>query len=182
MLKRLYFALVLTLFMLSQIAAQSWQPAMLPSGQEIDCGAEGAMTDPRMANYLELRASAEYDVLVRVINTQGQCARTAFLARGQIVQLRHFPEGVYKLRVAYGTGLERSTSASGNCAYRFSNTAFYIEGAAELDMRLKNKREEHVGGKLRSLYDVPFYEIFLATANEQEFSNFGGKNIATPEF
>ena len=145
------FLLILTLRAQNE---NEWTSKTMYSGQNPECIFCSPKYNIINENFLRVSISNNSDVIIKIHNYYtGDCIRCVFISAGDTYDIMNIPEGIYKVKIAYGNNWAVKKSDNGYfCEGRFLDDVFYQEGEDLLDYNLVYYSDG---------YQIPSYEIKL---------------------
>ena len=109
------------------------------------------------------------------------CIRVTYITNGDSCFIRNIPEGIYYLKIAYGSDVRRENLA-GKPTVRFTQNAFFKKGDDLLDFHLQEAGTEVVGNAVYMNYKIPIYSLFLDVIADTVSSQFDSHAISEETF
>lgn len=107
-------------------------------------------------NYLKISVGNNTDVAVKIMDSDtDECIRFVYVNSGTSYKAKNIPEGIYHLKIAYGTDWF-SRIRAGQCEGKFTKYALYKIGENQMDY---NITEEVSKDGIRT--STPYFEISL---------------------
>jgi hypothetical protein len=177
MYKAILFLAIMNLFFINTyIIAQSneeWIATNIQTGSRPDCFYFTPKFDYRYNRFLRVTMGSNSDVVIKLMNKNTQeCIRTVYISRNNSYDITNIPEGIYYLKLAFGTDW-RTLNSGSMCISKFMNNNLYQIGEDLLDFYLVRTSDG---------YQVPSYELSLDVYAKNRNNEFETENISEDEF
>ncbi len=152
----------------------SWERKNYKTGSTPDCVNIIPEFDNEIDNWLKITVGSNADVVIklfRLSDKENKCIRVVYINSNDTCYIRHIPEGIYFLKIAFGKDCRQSIS-DGKCYIKFIKNAQYEIGRELLNFNIR-----------RTSYgmSIPYYELFLDIVLSDE-NNFHTNTISEEEF
>lgn len=112
-------------------------------------------------NELEVKVGANTDVVIKLINLKtNKCIRCVFINSGDTYKLKHIPEGIYFVKIAYGRRWKEKYE-NNDCIGRFTENSYYKMGVETLNYKKIYTGVITKDDKQYETFKLPSYTISL---------------------
>ncbi len=133
-------------------------------------------------NYLKIKIGTGFSTIVKLVELDSSlCVRIAYITNGDSCFMRNIPEGIYYLKIAYGSDVCRE-NLNGKPTVRFNQNAFFKKGDDLLDFHLQEAGTEVIGDAVYQNFDIPVYSLFLDVIADTVSRQFDAHVISEEAF
>ena len=165
------------LFISSEAYCQSegdWVYKNYNTGQYPECIKCIPKYDFTLDNFLRVSISDNTDVIIKLHNyNNDECIRCVYIKAGSKYDIKNIPQGIYKIKIAYGKNWAVKMEKNYLCEGKFLENAYYKEGENLLDFNIVYNDYE---------MQVPSYEINLELKKRNKNNRFDTEKISEEEF
>lgn len=118
-----------------------WNKKHYESGETPECENVDPQYDYKLDNYLKVNVGSHTDVVIKLMKKQYAgdiCIRIVFIRSNETYYLKNIPEGIYYLKIAYGSNW-RQKIVDQQCYGKFMKNAQYEIGEESLDYNVIHK-------------------------------------------
>jgi hypothetical protein len=154
----------------------TYHSANVPNGNLTGCSNMHSQYDKSIDNKLIIACGSNADAAVKIIdNSTDKSIRYIYIKKNTSYTVRNIPEGLYYLKIAYGSDWVLKGSES-NCGGRFTTNAVFKKGDEILDYHLIHDGD---GG-----YQVPSFSLKLniTYASDDNMKTFNTNSINENDF
>jgi len=128
-------------------------------------------------NFLKISIGNNTDVAVKIMNAASdECIRFVYVNSGTSYKAKNIPEGIYYLKIAYGTDWFSRTKA-GQCEGKFTKYALYKVGKDQMDYNVIEEVHED-----KTHTSIPSFEVSLHIEISDTSSVLQTNTISEEEF
>jgi len=171
--------------MLTKDPWEGWEPHPQITGGTSECENIVPQFDYNMDNYLKVIVQGTSDAVVKLIKTNGnveQCIRIVYVKAGDTYEIKHIPEGLYYVKIAYGNDY-RKKIVDNQCVVKFLSNAIYKKDSKLLDYRLIEQPSEYRDGRVVRSWSIPSFDLILTVRTVSgKTTNIGNESISEKEF
>lgn len=152
-----------------------WDSKNYSSGSTPDCENISPEYNNELDNYLKIQVGTKTDVVVKLMRQspyEDKCIRVVYINGGDTYYLRHIPEGIYYLKIAYGKDY-RQGIVDNKCYIKFIRNALYERGTETMDFNIIKTAQQ---------VSIPYFELFLDVVTTTDANRFETGNISEAEF
>jgi len=164
---------------------KDWEKENSNTGDNPDCENITPRYDKDLDNQLLIHVGTNADVVVKLMDTYGECIRIAYIKAGDDYSINNIPEGIYYLKIAYGKDFRKYTK-EGQCIVKFMRDAVYEKGSEKLDYYKVKKPDTREGDYIVSHWTLPSFELSLniefTSMGINDSRDFHSKKISETDF
>ncbi len=150
-----------------------WESKLMADGQMPRCYNFKPRSNKDIDNKLEVTVGGGTDVVIKVMDKNtDRCVRYVYINSGSTYEIRHVPEGVYYLKIAYGRDW-LSRVDQGECIGKFLSNSLYSRGEDEMDFRIQRSETG---------YSIPSFSLKLDVVSNDLSNSFSSSGITEDEF
>jgi hypothetical protein len=125
-------------------------------------------------NFLEISAGDGTDVAIKIMDiVSNNCIRYVYVNHGTKFRVKRIPEGIYRLKIAYGKNW-MSKVENGKCIGRFLRNEYYKSGAQTFDFNVKYNED--------GSYNIPTWTLKLDVQKSLLKDEYNSTSISEEEF
>ena len=139
---------------------KDWEKQHASTGDNPACDNISPQYNYDIDNELLIKVGNKSDAVVKLMNSADNCIRIAFIQAGDRFSMKHIPEGIYYLKIAYGKDFRKYTS-NGKCIVKFMVDAVYKKSSQNLNY-YKSKQPTTIEGDYEvSHWNIPSFDLEL---------------------
>lgn len=152
---------------------EGWEEKQIKTGLLPDCYNFKPIKSS-INNYLDISVGRGTDVVIKLMNENtNECIRYVYINQGTSYKIKNIPEGVYRLRVAYGKNW-MSKVENRKCIGKFLRDQYYKIGSQTFDFRSKRIDNNSIS--------YPCWSLELDAASVDSLHRYNTRNISEDEF
>lgn len=164
---------------------KDWEKESASTGDKPECENINPQYDYDLDNQLLIHVGKNIDVVVKLMNSYGDCIRISYIEAGDDYSIKNIPEGIYYLKIAYGKDFRKYTK-DGQCLVKFMRDAVYEKGSEKLDYYKVKKPDTREGDYIVEHWSLPSFELSLdvefTAMSLKDSKDFHSNKISETEF
>ena len=140
---------------------ENWTKLISLTGEGLECTNISPQQDYNIDNYLDIYNSTQSNSVIKLMDKNDQCIRMAYIGIGEKYSMKNIPEGIYKVRVAYGKRLSKSFLEGGICYVSFLVEPEYMEYPDSYDFYIKTGPDKYTSDGVYKTKSIPSYNLTL---------------------
>lgn len=160
---------------------KDWDKVSHKTGDVPSCYYFKNRTNKRIDNHLIIQSVGADDAVVKLISRKwNQCIRYVYIRSRENIDIRHIPQGVYYLKIAYGKDW-RQKFENGRCNGRFVENSRYRSGE-DMNYNFYNRRIEIQDNRSYEVFNIPSFKIDLQIQDVADSAKYKSDDISADEF
>lgn len=139
----------------------NWTKIISVTGENLECSNITPKQDYNIDNSLDIYNSTQSNSVIKLMDKYDQCIRMAYIGIGEKYSMKNIPEGIYKVRVAYGKRLSKSFLNGGICYVSFLVEPEYMEYPDSYDFYIKTGPDRYTSDGVFKTKTIPSFNLTL---------------------
>jgi uncharacterized protein YgiM (DUF1202 family) len=162
----------------------NWTKIISLTGENLECTNITPQQEFSIDNSLDIFNSTQSNSVIKLMDKYDQCIRMAYIGMGEKYSMKNIPEGIYKVRVAYGKRLSKSYLDGGICYVSFLVEPEYMEYPDSYDFYIKTGPDKYTSDGVYKTKSIPSYDLrlFMKTYHGRVRPRDNRTNLSEAEF